>query len=42
MVGAVFSAIGSGLTSVGLGIYVFKQTGKASAMALVTEIGQKA
>ncbi|WP_410771415.1 MFS transporter [Fontibacillus sp. BL9] len=34
--GQLISAIGSGLTSFGLGIYVFQQTGKASAMALVT------
>lgn len=34
--GEFISAIGSGLTSFGLGIYVFQQTGKASAMALVT------
>ncbi|WP_018708837.1 hypothetical protein [Siminovitchia fordii] len=29
------SAIGGGFTSFGLGIYVFQQTGKASAMELV-------
>ncbi|MGZ9585670.1 MFS transporter [Paenibacillus marinisediminis] len=34
--GQLISAIGSGLTSFGLGIYVFQQTGRASAMALVT------
>lgn len=34
--GEFISAIGSGLTSFGLGVYVFEQTGKASAMALVT------
>ncbi|WP_232231470.1 MFS transporter [Paenibacillus sp. HW567] len=34
--GQLISAIGSGLTSFGLGVYVFEQTGKASAMALVT------
>jgi MFS family permease len=33
--GQLTSAIGSGLTSFGLGIYVFQQTGRASAMALV-------
>lgn len=33
--GEFVSAIGSGLTSFGLGVYVFQQTGKASAMALV-------
>ena len=34
--GELISAIGSGLTSFGLGVYVFQQTGQASAMALVT------
>ena len=34
--GELISAIGSGLTAFGLGIYVFKMTGKVSAMALVT------
>lgn len=34
--GQFISAVGSGLTSFGLGIYVFEQTGKASALALVT------
>lgn len=34
--GEFISAIGSGLTSFGLGVYVFQQTGRASAMALVT------
>lgn len=34
--GEFVSAIGSGLTSFGLGVYVFQQTGKVSAMALVT------
>lgn len=34
--GEFISTIGSGLTSFGLGVYVFQQTGKASAMALVT------
>jgi DHA3 family macrolide efflux protein-like MFS transporter len=34
--GEFISAIGSGLSSFGLGVYVFQQTGKASAMALVT------
>lgn len=34
--GNFVSAIGSGLTSFGLGVYVFQQTGKASEMALVT------
>lgn len=34
--GQLISAIGSGLTSFGLGVYVFEQTGNASALALVT------
>lgn len=34
--GELISAIGSGLTTFGLGVYVFGQTGKASAVALVT------
>ena len=34
--GGFISAIGSGLTSFGLGVYVFQQTGSASAVALVT------
>lgn len=34
--GELISAIGSGLTSFGLGVYIFRQTGSASAMALVT------
>ncbi|WMT39333.1 MFS transporter [Paenibacillus sp. D2_2] len=34
--GQFISAIGNGLTSFGLGIYVFQMTGKASAMGLVT------
>ncbi|QQP14378.1 MFS transporter [Lysinibacillus agricola] len=34
--GQLISTIGSGLTAFGLAIYVFQQTGKASAMALVT------
>ncbi len=34
--GELVSTIGSGLTAFGLGVYVFEQTGKASAMALVT------
>lgn len=34
--GEFISAIGSGITSFGLGVYVYQQTGKASAMALVT------
>lgn len=34
--GEFISAIGSGLTSFGLGVYVFRQTGSAGSMALVT------
>ena len=34
--GELVSAIGNGLTSFGLGVYVYSQTGKASQMALVT------
>lgn len=34
--GDFISAIGSGMTSFGLGVYIFQQTGKASIMALVT------
>ncbi|MFD1907535.1 MFS transporter [Paenibacillus rhizoplanae] len=34
--GQLISAIGSGLTAFGLGIYTLQQTGQASAMALVT------
>lgn len=34
--GQLISAVGSGLTSFGLGVYVFNQTGSASAMAVVT------
>lgn len=34
--GELISAIGGGLTSFGLGVYVFKQTGSAGSMALVT------
>lgn len=33
--GDFISAIGSGLTSFGLGVYIFEQTGKASLMALI-------
>ncbi|MEE1071727.1 MAG: MFS transporter [Cellulosilyticum sp.] len=38
-IGELISAVGSGLTSFGLGVYIFEQTGKASAMALVTLLG---
>lgn len=34
--GQFISAIGSGLTAFGLGVYVFAQTGSAASMALVT------
>lgn len=34
--GEFISAIGGGLTSFGLGVYVFSQTGSAASMALVT------
>lgn len=34
--GQLISAIGGGLTAFGLGVYVYKQTGMASATALVT------
>lgn len=34
--GELISAIGGGLTSFGLGVYVFRQTGSAGSMALVT------
>lgn len=34
--GELVSSIGGGLTSFGLGVYVFQQTGSASSMALVT------
>ena len=37
--GEMVSAIGSGLTSFGLGVYVFQQTGSAAGMALVTLLG---
>lgn len=34
--GQLISAVGGGLTSFGLGVYVFNQTGSAAGMALVT------
>lgn len=37
--GQMISAIGGGLTSFGLGVYVFNQTGSAAGMALVTLLG---
>ncbi len=35
--GELVSSIGSGLTSFGLGVYVFRQTGSAADMALVRD-----
>lgn len=37
--GELISSIGGGLTSFGLGVYVFRQTGSAGSMALVTLLG---
>lgn len=37
--GELISATGSGLTSFGLGVYVFQRTGSAASMALVTLAG---
>ena len=37
--GELISAIGGGLTSFGLGVYIFQQTGSAASMALVTLLG---
>ena len=37
--GALISSIGSGLTSFGLGVYVFNTTGSAAGMSLVTLLG---
>ncbi|MDY5021472.1 MAG: MFS transporter [Blautia sp.] len=37
--GQLISAIGGGLTSFGLGVYVFEKTGSAGGMALVTLLG---
>ena len=34
--GELISAIGGGLTSFGLGVYVFEKTGSAAGMAIVT------
>ena len=34
--GELISSVGGGLTSFGLGVYVFKETGSAGAMAMVT------
>lgn len=35
-IGSLISSIGGGLTSFGLGVYVFQETGSAAGMALVT------
>ena len=37
--GELISSIGGGLTSFGLGVYVFRQTGSAAGMAFVTLLG---
>jgi len=37
--GEFISSIGGGLTSFGLGVYIFQQTGSATSMALITLIG---
>ncbi len=37
--GSMISQIGGGLTSFGLGVYIFNQTGSAARMALVTLLG---
>lgn len=37
--GELISAIGGGLTSFGLGVYIFQMTGSAASMALVTLLG---
>ncbi len=37
--GELISSIGGGLTSFGLGVYVFRETGSAAGMALVTLLG---
>ena len=37
--GSMISQIGGGLTSFGLGVYIFQQTGSAARMALVTLLG---
>lgn len=34
--GELVSSVGGGLTSFGLGVYVFRQTGSAASMALIT------
>ena len=37
--GELISSIGGGLTSFGLGVYIFNQTGSAASMALITLLG---
>ena len=37
--GELISSIGGGLTSFGLGVYIFQRTGSAASMALVTLLG---
>ena len=37
--GELISSIGGGLTSFGLGVYIFQQTGSAANMALITLLG---
>ncbi|MCR4787697.1 MAG: MFS transporter [Lachnospiraceae bacterium] len=37
--GELISSVGGGLTSFGLGVYVFEKTGSAASMALVTLLG---
>ncbi len=37
--GSLISQIGGGLTSFGLGVYIFNRTGSAAQMALVTLLG---
>ena len=37
--GELISSIGGGLTSFGLGVYIFQKTGSAASMALVTLLG---
>ena len=37
--GELISSIGGGLTSFGLGVYIFRQTGSVASMALITLLG---
>ena len=37
--GELISSVGGGLTSFGLGVYIFRQTGSVASMALVTLLG---